>query len=703
MALISGCAGASITEQGCYLVLVRRSAVIGAAASLLVLSLPVASASAAAGGGYVEVPNSTYVLKADDKDLGRFPDDPERFELALRLRNVDGAKALAYAVSDPTSDHYGEFISPEDFRDSFAPTDQSSRIVVKWLRKAGLTITYNPANHLMIAAQGTVAAADLAFKTELHRIQDKDGVLFTAPLKPLFVPTNVDPIATGFVEGINKAARLLRPMHEYPSDDATPKHDLPTESHPPAEMAPPVGAPPPDAFVNAPPCSAYWGEKSATADIPAVPADFAPVPYAPCGYVASQMQGAYGVTDLIKKGIDGSGVTVAVVDAYNSPLIEQDSAAYFARHGQPAWGATQFKQAFPTGVRLGYNDKSPAGDGCGEQGWYGEETLDVEAVHSMAPGANVRYFGAASCLDSDLIGVLNDIVDKHQADIITNSYGDSKDQVDPVLRDTYEAVFLESALVGIGMFFSSGDNGDELVNTGDRTVDAPASSPWVTAVGGTSIGIGKDNQYLFETGWSTGKSTLKDGAWDVAPPGAYLYGAGGGTSQVFAQPKYQKGVVPADVADYFKTGKPGRAVPDISALGDPQTGMLIGITQTSPDGDVHFGEYRIGGTSLSSPIMAGIEALSDQAAGHPHGFANPAIYQLKAKALRDVVNPPQILSVARVNFNNSNDASAGLTTSLRTFNFGQTIATRSGYDDITGVGSPKGMGYVNGLGHHINE
>jgi subtilase family serine protease len=683
-------------------VLVRRSAVI-AVTSLLALSLPVASASAATSGGYVEVPNSTYVLKADDTDLGVFPEDPVRFELALRLRNVEKAKALAYAVSDPRSDHYGEFISPEDFRDAFAPTDQSSRIIVKWLRKAGMAITYNPANHLLIAAQGNVAAADKAFKTELHRIQDKDGVVFSAPLKPLFVPTNVDPIATGFVEGINKATRLLRPMHVDPSDDATPKHDPPTDSHPPAEMTPPVGAPPPDAFVNAPPCSAYWGEKSATADIPAVPDDFAPVPYAPCGYVADQMQGAYGVTDLIKNGIDGTGVTVAVVDAYNSPLIEQDSNAYFARHGLPPWGPTQFKQVFPTGVRLGYNDTSTAGNLCDEQGWYGEETLDVEAVHSLAPGANITYFGAASCLDSDLLGVLNDIVDNRQADIVTNSWGDSKDFTDPVLRDAYEAVFLESALVGVGMFFSSGDNGDEVVNSEVRTVDAPASSPWVTAVGGTSIGIGQDNEYLFETGWSTGKSTLVDGAWDVAPPGAYLYGAGGGTSQVFAQPKYQQGVVPADIADYFKTGKPGRAVPDISALGDPQTGMLIGITQTWPDGDVRFGEYRIGGTSLSSPVMAGIQALSDQAAGHPHGFANPAIYQLKAKALRDVVDPPQVLSVARVNFNNSVDDSDGLTTSLRSFNFGQTIATRSGYDDITGVGSPKGKGYVYGLGNHRDE
>ena len=633
-------------------------------------------------------------------DLGQFPDDPVRFTLAMRMRNMEDARALAYDVSDPSSDQYGEFISPAEFRENFSPTDKASRIVVKWLTKAGFAITYNPANHLMITAQGTVTNGNAAFKTELHRFKDKDGLEFSAPVKPLFVPINVDPIATGFVEGINKATRLLRPMHVDPADDAAPKHDDPTETHPPAETTAPVGAPPPDVFVNAPPCSSYWGEKLSTADVPEVPADFAPVPYAPCGYIPSQMQGAYGVTDLVKSGIDGTGVTVAVLDAYNSPEIYPDSNEYFRRHGVPTWKDGQFKQVYPKGVRLGYNDKTTAGNLCDEQGWYGEETLDVEAVHGMAPGADVIYFGAASCVDSDLLGSLNDIIDGHQADIITNSWGDSKDFIDPVLRDVYEAVFVEAAAVGIGVFFSSGDNGDEIDNSGARTVDAPASSPWVTAVGGTSIGIGKDNEYLFETGWSTGKSTLKDGAWDVPPPGAYLYGAGGGTSQVFAQPKYQEGVVPADIADYFKTGKPGRAVPDISALGDPQTGMLIGMAQTYSDGDVYYNEFRIGGTSLSSPIMAGIQALSDQAAGHPHGFANPAIYQLKAKALRDVVNPDKQLAVVRVNYNNSQDDSGGITTSLRSFNFAQTIATREGYDDITGVGSPNGKAYVYGLGQH---
>jgi subtilase family serine protease len=76
-------------------------------------------------------------------------------------------------------------------------------------------------------------------------------------------------------------------------------------------------------------------------------------------------------------------------------------------------------------------------------------------------------------------------------------------------------------------------------------------------------------------------------------------------------------------ASVLRRGRTARAGPDISAFGDPNTGYIIGETQTFPDGSVKYSEYRIGGTSLSSPIMAGIMALADQTAGHPHGFANP--------------------------------------------------------------------------------
>ena len=306
---------------------------------------------------------------------------------------------------------------------------------------------------------------------------------------------------------------------------------------------------------------------------------------------------------------------------------------------------------------------------------------------------------ASSCDDSDLLNALNGIIDGQTADIITNSWGGVGEIVSPELGVAYDNAFVQAAIQGIGVFFSSGDSGDEVDNSGERQADFPATNPWVTAVGGTSIGIGARNDYLFETGWGTTRSILTNGAWTPALPGVHLYGAGGGTSQFVAEPRYQKGVVPDSLANFFGTGFRGRVVPDIAAIADPQTGFLVGQTQTFPDGSVKYSEYRIGGTSLSSPIMAGIEALADQNAGHAHGFANPAIYRLAGSgAVRDVVNPAATLSVVRVDFINSVDATGGLRTSLRTLNQTESLATAPGYDDVTGIGSPVVPNYVRRLG-----
>jgi subtilase family serine protease len=126
-------------------------------------------------------------------------------------------------------------------------------------------------------------------------------------------------------------------------------------------------------------------------------------------------------------------------------------------------------------------------------------------------------------------------------------------------------------------------------------------------------------------------------------------------------------------------------------VGDPNSGMLEGQTQTFPDGTIQYGEYRIGGTSLSSPLFAGLMALADQAAGHPHGFANPALYALAGSGgFRDIVDPATTVAVVRVDYNNSVDASGGLTTSLRTANQTGTLHTIPGYDDVTGLGTPIG-------------
>jgi subtilase family serine protease len=251
-----------------------------------------------------------------------------------------------------------------------------------------------------------------------------------------------------------------------------------------------------------------------------------------------------------------------------------------------------------------------------------------------------------------------------------------------------EDTILQGVVEGMGIYFSSGDDSDESLVEGYATADFPASSPFVTAVGGTSLAVGASDNYLFETAWGTTKSTWTNGAWSPAPPGTWIYGSGGGVSQIFAEPWYQQTVVPQSV--FSAQGRTGRAVPDIAADADPNTGYLIGQTQTFPDGTAKYSEYRIGGTSLSSPLMAGIMALADQAAGKPHGFANPLFYQSLAGsgAVRDIVSPSSTVAVVRPDYVDGVDATDGLTYTLRTMNQTLGLKAAPGYDDVTGLGTP---------------
>jgi subtilase family serine protease len=595
----------------------------------------------------------------------------------LPLRDASGASALAQQVSDPSSASYGQFLSPSAFTKRFGASDADVKAVASFLRGAGLTVDAIPTDNRYVEASGSLAQAERAFDTSVHRYSYR-GRLLDAPSRQLSVPSSLSGKVIA-VTGLDQSGTLTKPQNDVPT--ATP------QGHADAGK----GAPPPGGFRNAPPCSSYFGEKLDTTD---PPLNGQPVPYAPCGYTPSQYQGAYGTSGLVSHGIDGRGVTVAITDAYAAPTILSDANTYAVRHGQAPFRRNQFKQIEPNKpYRYGYDD-TVNGDLCGEQGWYGEETLDVEAVHAMAPGANVLYVAGRSCDDPDLLKAINTIVERRKADIITNSWGDTGEDVPADTLQAYTATFVQAALEGIGVFFSSGDDGDDSGDTedGSAVVDFPASHPLVTAVGGTALGVTKSNGYGFETGWATGTSSLTNGAWTPPYPGTWLYGGGGGVSSLFAEPFYQLGVVPNGVAQGH------RAIPDIAMDGDPQTGMLVGETQTFPDG-AYYDEYRIGGTSLSSPLYAGLEALADQAAGHPHGFANPAIYRESPGALHDVKGPTPAPAVVRVNYNNGVDATDGTSAILRSLDDeAQSIHLATGWDTITGRGTPNGAGYVLGLG-----
>jgi subtilase family serine protease len=290
-----------------------------------------------------------------------------------------------------------------------------------------------------------------------------------------------------------------------------------------------------------------------------------------------------------------------------------------------------------------------------------------------------------------------------------------------------------AAGTGISLLFSSGDNGDEFTSFGLSVPDYPPSSPWVTAVGGTTTEIGEGGRMNAEYGWSTARSMLcndtaisfgicteaQRNTWlpyDLALDG----GSGGGVSYVYPQPDYQAGVVPASLSErnaaLIGTDAPQRVEPDISMDADPATGMRVGETQVFPNG-TYYDEYRIGGTSLSSPLLAGLVAVADQAKGGALGFLNPLLYSLagNSSAITDIL-PAGKQDESRADFANSITPYDGMIFWTRLIGYqgieqfcpstmdpkcstqDVAIPAMPGYDAMTGLGAP-GPGFVAALSH----
>ncbi|SEN26120.1 Subtilase family protein [Actinacidiphila rubida] len=638
-----------------------RAGLAAAAALPLVagaLALGAQSATADQPGGRQLLSGTKPAWATASADKGATADASK---LTLRVylagRDSKGLAAYAQAVSDPKSALYGHYLTAAQAQARFGATTAQVKAVTAWLKSSGLTVT--GANQHYLTVTGDVAAAEKAFSTQLHNFTN-GGRTYHAPAATASAPASLNG-AVLTVSGLDNAPKKSR-------------HD---------DTLPPPGA----AFVNAGPFSSYYGSNTNKS----LPSAFGvQAPYAIKGYTGEQLRAAYGAGSYT-----GKGVTVAITDAYASPTIAGDAATYASRNGGKAYKNGQLSQVLPGD----YNST----EDCDASGWYGEETLDVEAVHAVAPDANIVYVAGASCNDNDLLDALTKIVDHHLASIVSNSWGDIEEHETPDVAAAYDQVFLNGAVQGIGFYFSSGDAGDNVASSGTKQVDTPGNSPWATSVGGTSLAVGKNDTYAFETGWGTEKGLLSADGKSWATP-AYTSGAGGGTSSLYAQPFYQRGVVPNALSKANGGKDKMRVEPDIAAVADPNTGFLVGQTQTFLDGSVKYGEYRIGGTSLAAPVIAGVQALTQQARfGIPIGFANPLIYsQYGTSAYHDVTDypfGPQTVSEVRVDFANGENASDGTITSLRVLGRDASLSATRGYDDVTGVGTPT-RNYVDGFRRH---
>jgi subtilase family serine protease len=631
------------------------------AVSVVALSITGVSSASAADRVAFEGSVPSWATAANDQGV-EAADTSVEGEVYLPLRNAAAATALATASSTPGDRGYRKTLSPTQWIKTFSPTQSDLDSVVGYLKSQGLTISAVPASRQYVVFRGTAAQLGSAFSTSLHGYSYA-GRRLVAPSVAPSLPTATGGKVSGV--SIDQSRLLTKP-------NSIEQGDLGAQGEPQITRKDVAAAP-----VVPAPCSNYSGEHLAT-----VPASYGgQTQYGTnaCGYTPAQLRSAYGLTSLSKSGLTGSGQTVAIIDAYASPSIVNDVNSYSASLGEPGLSSATYQQIVPAPSEFVDQEACQF-----PSGWQGEQTLDVEAVHGIAPGAKILYVGGFNC-GGGLDVALSKILDGKLANIVSNSYGNVGEAIPADVLEGEQNLHIQAAGEGIGLYFSSGDSGDETARLGYPSPDFPASSPFVTSVGGTSIGIDKSGKLTYETGWGnaidqiTKDSTGALSYTEPLPGSRFIGGAGGGTSSVFAQPDYQKHVVPASLA------KGHRVSPDISALADPYTGFLIGIRPIIDDSTLAVGDFvneTYGGTSLASPLVAAQIALVQQQTHTAIGFANPTLYgidRILPSAFRDVVPQSPPLAVAYTSKTSGNSY-------LVSFDRDTSLATAKGYDNVTGLG-----------------
>jgi subtilase family serine protease len=376
-------------------------------------------------------------------------------------------------------------------------------------------------------------------------------------------------------------------------------------------------------------------------------------------YTPGQIRVAYGIEPLIKRGIDGRGETVvipALAESQPDPPavsdLRQDMAGFDQRFGLPA-----------PRMRVVTRLAGPASPWLS----YGEETLDAEMVHAVAPRAAITIvlvspasLTTPAATTAALTAMLK--IGVARGDVISVSAGWGEHCFTSAEAARLHAALRQAAGRHVTVVAGTGDIGpvaepcDELDLAGGtsfplvRGVTLPASDPLVLAAGGTTLNAShQTGAYHGETAWGLPYGT----------PGTTFQASGGGYSRRYDRPGYQNGQVSGTA----------RGVPDVSADANGHTGMALVISNGS-------GGYTIrdsGGTSAATPFWAGVIALADQDAGHDLGFVNPALYRIASTPL------------LRTAFHDVTKGNNTVEFPPRTFTGYQ--ATR-GWDAVTGLGSP---------------
>ncbi len=523
------------------------------------------------------------------------------------------------ALYTPGSSTFHKWLTNGDLK-AYMPTDAEIAAVSKELAAHNLKITSTDPMNMSVRFTGRVSDVESAFNTHITDYSIRGEVVHTTSTEP-----KLGGAAAGLMHslgGVNSVS--AKPMFIRPKNLKTGKvlGGIPVSSTGKTEgtifsgqcfyAASTTKLSGVNAFDGKTPVS----ESLSGINYGANPANTDQGNLPPCGYSPSEVQGFYGLKTAYGRGYDGAGQTIVIVDVGLNQQAEVDGNVFNRLEGLPLFTSSNYHAYNPEGVTITGAD-------------YGadvETDLDVEWAHASAPGANIAL--VQTFIDNEDIqyGIYYAIAN-NLGNVISLSYGEPEFYLGPLGMSIFNQVAELAAAKGISLQVATGDDGDFTDYGIPAGVSGFASSPYDTAVGGTSIAVNPATGAVSQLGWGNNVVIFTYGTgYLVDPPttedNSFFYaGSGGGVSSYFAKPAYQS-----------KLHGPGRHLPDVSALADPFTGVeyvydLAGTTYVG----------TVGGTSLASPLFSGMWAILNQHAGAPLGQAAPYVATTPYPLLTDVL------------------------------------------------------------------
>lgn len=610
--------------------------------------------------------------------------------------NFRSQAAFDKAVEDlytPGSPTYHHWMTNSEIA-SYAPSATDVETVKEALESHGLSVLSVSSDRLSIRVRGTATDVESAFQTQIHEFE-REGRVFHANVTPARLAGSAGSLVHG-VTGLTSF--IMKPFIQFQIDPRTGKPLTASRFH--TNLASGTGGFASFATNN---CFSSPSEVTLTTAGASLPVGmYFGNHYDPnynatgmvCSWTPSQIQEHYGLTAAYKRGLDGTGQTVVIIEGpADGTQLTSDFKQFSSLTGLPAPSASNFTILYPDGP--------PQASAIQSDNWQGEASLDTQWVHAIGPKANIVVEILPSAAWSELEYGIDYARRNRLGNVISNSYGLPEVLFSQQTVQGFDQVLEKAAAEGIAVNFSTGDSGDAGTGSPNGGGEAyPATSIYVTAVGGTSIGIPNGTKRGAEIGWGNNANILSTATNAMLDPGRSLGsfgGSGGGESLFFAKPFWEHSLPGT-----------GRQEPDIAELADPYTGVVLVQSGAQFAGG--------GGTSLSCPIFSAIWAIANQRAGKSLGQAAPMLARLSEWAIHDIVplgSPTNVTGVIVDSTGPTFYSSAELLPPLYTtteyysafwdlqgeyldlsFGTDTSLTVTRGWDNVTGWGVPNGLNFI---------